>query len=341
MMFWKKPLSILLLVCAFVAPVLACAPFYPEDHMGYISDEIALIIWDREKKVEHFIRRARFETEASQVGFVVPTPTEPEITAIEDTIFSALDQASRPKKIYERKRVWQIGSLFSFFMLGAGDSKSAMPQSAVEVFQRGEVAGQEYAVLKADDPEALAKWLGENQFPFPESNKQWAAYYIEKNYFLTAFRYTGEKGYGFNSEAVRMSFQADVPFYPYREPATDETVDGRSLRLYLLADERLVGETESGPWSAQERYSSTLEELPEPLKALSPGKRLTVFDDSAKTRKGLSDINFVSNPDQSDLIPEPRVITRRINTIIPLEIVLLFVIVGIFAFRRKKPKDQG
>src|SRR5262245_52407848 len=58
-----------------------------------IAEESAIIVWDPAKKVQHFIRRAAFDTTSSDFGFLVPTPTMPELPlkTVEDGIFGAVD----------------------------------------------------------------------------------------------------------------------------------------------------------------------------------------------------------------------------------------------------------
>ena len=52
----------------------------------------AIIVWDPVKKVQHFIRRATFDTKSPDFGFLVPTPTMPKLAPVEDEIFGAMDQ---------------------------------------------------------------------------------------------------------------------------------------------------------------------------------------------------------------------------------------------------------
>jgi hypothetical protein len=52
-----------------------------------IEHEDALIVWDPGKGMEHFIRRARFDTTAKDFGFLVPTPSKPELAEVPDSLF--------------------------------------------------------------------------------------------------------------------------------------------------------------------------------------------------------------------------------------------------------------
>src|SRR5579862_6019086 len=57
-----------------------------------IADESAIIIWDEAARTQHFIRRASFQTAGEDFGFLVPTPTQPELAEASDASFKELEQ---------------------------------------------------------------------------------------------------------------------------------------------------------------------------------------------------------------------------------------------------------
>src|SRR5262249_16123175 len=83
----SKPLA---LGCALLfrsAASFACATAPPAGEEVKPAEEEALIVWDSVHHVEHFIRRAGFRTSAQSFGFLVPTPSKPELTEIDAGIF--------------------------------------------------------------------------------------------------------------------------------------------------------------------------------------------------------------------------------------------------------------
>lgn len=42
-------------------------------------DQSVIIIWNASEKKQHFIRKASFKSEADNLGFLVPSPTQPEL----------------------------------------------------------------------------------------------------------------------------------------------------------------------------------------------------------------------------------------------------------------------
>src|SRR5689334_6263275 len=53
-----------------------------------ISDETAIIVWEAEQQLEHFIRSATFETDAKDFGFLVPTPSQPTLHEVDQQAFT-------------------------------------------------------------------------------------------------------------------------------------------------------------------------------------------------------------------------------------------------------------
>jgi len=119
----------------------ACAPAPPPGATVEIAEEEAAIVWDAEHHVEHFIRRAEFRSTARAFGFLVPTPTKPELGEVPDSMFRELAQALQPEVRHETRGVhvsfdsWTIGTL----MMSRGDNARA--PSAVRVINTAHVAG--------------------------------------------------------------------------------------------------------------------------------------------------------------------------------------------------------
>src|SRR5262249_24064768 len=108
-------------------PAPACAVAPP--HNGHVSvyDETAIILWHAATKAEHFIRKANFNaTGVKDFGFIVPTPSKPTLTEVDNNAFSEFARITAPK-IVTRARPAPASSG------GCGCSKSAvfmMPNAA-------------------------------------------------------------------------------------------------------------------------------------------------------------------------------------------------------------------
>jgi len=119
------------------------------------ADQTVLLIWDPATKTEHFIRQASFLAEGDDFGFLVPTPTRPELSESGQAVFPALAQITRPPA--------PSGGLS--FGCSAPSATRSGPQ-AVTVIERKEVAGFDAAVLSASSPTALTGWLKKNGYSY-------------------------------------------------------------------------------------------------------------------------------------------------------------------------------
>src|SRR5262245_47756248 len=120
MPFQARAMIVALLLSALLTLQLgrACAPVPRPGQFVRIAEESAVIVWDEKTRTEHFIRRATFDTDAPDFGFLVPTPTKPALAEVSDSVFNDLEYFIRPKEIVrtEFAGVDFTPTLFNFFL---------------------------------------------------------------------------------------------------------------------------------------------------------------------------------------------------------------------------------
>lgn len=352
-----------------VREAAACAAAPPEGATVRIADEEALIAWDEASGVEHFVRRATFTSTAASFGFLVPTPTRPELGEVADDVFKKLQQAITPERVERAGPLSvRVGSLFM-----GGDKSSAAPESPtasaalVRVLEEKRVAGFDATVLEADDPAALSSWLAERGFAQSPALKEWLARYVEQRWKITAFKLAQpadperpEAARELGTKAVRLSFKTDRPFYPYREPADQREPtaappgsphkSARRLRVYFVGAARMSGALgESGSWNVTTPfaapYSASASELGVP--SLPGDAWLTVFEDAQYPRPGSDEVFFARAADQAPIKPAPYVVVRDRVIFVPIELLGLGVVglaaTGMWLWGRKRgaPRTRG
>ena len=242
------------------APACAAAPRRGE--FIDVNSEEAIILYDAKTKTEHFIRRANFRTEAKDFGFLVPTPTKPELGETNSSIFVTLHSATAPRQV-------ESGNVRRIVM------KRNEPQAAAraggapggpEILGKGQSAGYAYVILRADDVDGLKKWLQDNQYDSRPELIEWLKWYVDNKWIITAFKVLQEPNSRNDrwAKSIRMSFSTDKPFYPYREPEDMRTKAGgqRSLRVFYLGDSRVAGQLGGdGNWPGRTAWANA---LPEP-----------------------------------------------------------------------------
>jgi hypothetical protein len=312
----------------------ACAIAPPESEHVRMEAEEALIVWDAKAGVEHFIRRAAFETASKDFGFLVPTPSKPTLAEADDAVFARLEEHTKPEVVTKRSYEVEPGG----FLLRS-KSEAAAGLDGVNVLDVARVAGLDAVVLEADDASALGEWLKKHGYAFPDELLGWVEPYVKKHWKITAFKIArGADGGAFGTRALRMSFETKEPFFPYREPATAGAPRGpaRMLRVSIVSTERVDGSFESGGvFPGKAVWAGPLTNAQGLLAgAVAPGSlpteaRLTVIEDSSNPRPGHADVWFRRAADQSELRRPPRIVHDVVAIPIPLELLALFSCFGL------------
>ncbi len=331
----------LLALALIAAPRVAwpCAPAPPEGAEVAIVDEQAVIVWDPATKTEHFVRRARFATEAEAFGFLVPTPSVPELEAVDDAVFDRLEAAIGPETVVRTGlNVVPFALLATPFMMFKGAAvEQSIARGGVEVLKTQRVGGYDAVVLAADDPSALADWLTENGFAKSAELEAWLAEYVAKKWKLAAFKLAkaapGEDALA--TSAVRMSFSTDEPFYPYREPASQREGDRpRGLRVFFVAPEPMRGMLAGKAWPGRVEYRA-----PKALESVAgvvvpAGAWLHAWTDDSAPRPGVDDVFFAPDRGADVVKPPPDIVDDR--TVVPIPIDLIVVVIGVVWWWRRR-----
>lgn len=265
------------------------------------ADQTVLIVWDPVTKTEHFIRKASFKAAGGDFGFLVPTPTRPELSESGNLAFPLLAQITKPR----------VKSGGGFGCSAVSDAEYGTIRSAVTVVERKEVAGFDAAVLSASSAGALTSWLKANGYDFSPAIEAWASPYIRDGWLLTALRVVkrkdSRKSDDVDAAALRITFQTERPLFPYREPESRSAAhslgtDARLLRLYFVSNARYEGKlAPDNAWSGQAVWSGpvepahrnrVLELLQLPFTAGPANWWLTEFEDHWPYRTAPGDLYF-------------------------------------------------
>jgi hypothetical protein len=318
-------------------PAPGCCPAPPSGKPVVNADQTVIIIWDAANKMQHFIRQASFKSQADDFGFLVPSPSEPELDESGNEAFPYIYDITKPK-IITRTRPTGGGGCSCLPQAAApasrGDvNKEAPPQ--VTVLQDKMVAGFHARVLEAKSAEALVGWLKKHGYAFSPEVEAWAKPYVDAGWKITALQVAKGKDGAEDAKdkkdvraaSLRISFKTDRPLFPYREPdpktaAPALGANSRLLRIYFLADARFKGEltkevawTGTAAWSnkiSDEHKKNVLTKLKLPETTGSATWWLTEFEDRWPYKVAPADVYFATDPDQTSIEREP--IVRYVST---------------------------
>lgn len=340
------------------APVAeACGGFFSRASLEAgrrpsLAYEQSLIVFDEAKQREHFVREVAFRRTSEPFGFVVPTPSRPEVAKVAASPFGRLRSAFAFEEPGEG-----LGFGGGIGRLGGGGA----PGRGVTVLDVKRVGSFTAFVLAADDEAALGTWLGENGFVTSKEAEPWLRHYVTRRFFFVAMRYEPPAGgapatseprrapdpladtpatpppsASTTSETIRISFDTPLPYYPYFEPdrpAGTDGGDGRLLEVWLVtrglhapvaARRTADGATTWGrPMAEGRRYApatrTTLEDALDAEKGLLGAGDLTVqrFMDQKTSRQGWGDVVFVPrSPTTGDAAHRAR-LRRLVSTLDP------------------------
>ncbi len=297
-----------------VGSVTACCPAPREGQSVVNADQTVLMIWDAANETQHFIRRASFASAADDFGFLVPTPSQPELSESGNDVFPYFQKLTEPAvKVVKRSG----GSGCSCLpQLNAPPAVDAKP--AVAVLERKVVAGLDAAVLAAESADALTGWLKDHGYAYSPAIAAWAKPYVDRGWKITALKVAksepGSPAKDVTATALRMSFKTKQPLFPYREPdygdaAAKLGTTRRLLHIYFVADGRYQGTlTPEVPWTGRVAWSGKLQasqrtaaldmlKLPQ---ATGPAEWwLTEFEDAWPYRVAPADVLFARDTNQS------------------------------------------
>jgi hypothetical protein len=320
----------LLTLLPMTGPTPACAPVLKTGATADVASETALIIWDKDKQTQHFIRRLSFVTDADDLAFLVPTPKKPEIAKADDEVFKLLEKVTAPQVVVKKRDRRNLGYGYHTHGYAYGSKGSPTPRywEEVKVLGEGRVDALKYSILQAADTDALQEWLKENGYNYRFEVRQWLDHYVTSGWVITAFRFDkGPQSGGapgkpaeakgateLATTSVRMSFEAKQPFYPYREPADQwgshhryGGSSGRLLRVYFVGDHFVYGQFAAGfnsysaevPWANRlpddsRKEMLSLLKLPETTGPKSAF--LTEFEDRQSPRPANGDVFYHESP---------------------------------------------
>jgi len=356
-------LVVVLGVGTYQARLKACAVAPHAKDFVSIKDEDALIVWDAENRTEHFLRRARFQHlgDGTGFGFLVPTPTQPTLTEADPALFDALGSltvAPIERIIHYRPRPakppFRLRDLVDFDENKSVGAASPAP-NAMAVLEEKSIAGYDAAVLKATDLDALTDWLKEHDYDYTPEMKEWLGEYVKKEWIITAFKVSVNSDRGSAALGlVRISFQTDTPFYPYREPKPNpndpqaSVHNPRRLRLFVMAPQRMDGTLgmEGPAWPGDAKWADQLlvaqqKVVNEKLKVESLDKPgiwwLTEFQDDSSPRPGTDEVFLQKSVNATPLHRPPQRIEETIyvdslsaDAGVTMEPRVLFLVVALF-----------
>lgn len=190
------------------------------------SSQKAVIFYDKGK--ETLILSITFKGDAKDFGWVVPVPQKPEVTKGSDEIFISLQEI-----IQKYLRYRNITQTLTAPILGLKEGGEP-----VTVIETKKIDYYEIAVLSSTDSRALAKWLSDNGYQYPEESAYILNDYVNNQWYFVAVKISPEaqgadevmqgmkEGH---AVPLKLEFNSEAIIYPLRISAIQ--VGSESIKL--------------------------------------------------------------------------------------------------------------
>ena len=234
-------ITILLLLPSFVKADGGILP--PPNHYIYETGQKAAIVY--QDKTETLVLSTSFQGDAKDFAYIVPTPTQPQVSKITNDIFTNLESLTMP--------VYPTGPVP---MMGGFGTTGVAEKSDVTIVEEKKVGMFEVKILSATDADALYVWLGENNFIYPADKKYILDDYIQNKWFFTTAKISQdalggdvqEKIYRGDLTALKFVFQAENMVFPFKiSSVIDKNTLPKTLNEPIDSPKPISGSAEIAP----------------------------------------------------------------------------------------------
>ncbi|MCU0693165.1 MAG: hypothetical protein MUF54_17370 [Polyangiaceae bacterium] len=281
------------LLTASASRAIATLPL--DGPMPWLSVETALIVWHPDTRLEHLIYGARLEGADGPVSLVLQTPGSTSVEPVHADLRTAFSRLIAAYQV--RTPRWSLP------LAPTGELRSWM------VF--GEQGVVNASVLDPCVPAVAVRITADRRHRTHAAMVDWLARYSTSSSRLVELQAHASRA-TFSLPYVRLVFETDQPFFPYREPAlplalrqgTTTAPPDRLLRVYVLTTHPVASRigpslpTMAHAWLSYEPRFDELEQafgtsLVHAL-GLSRSRRywLTSFEDYHAVRPGDDDMTF-------------------------------------------------
>jgi hypothetical protein len=217
-------------------PASACGGLFcartPVDQAG----EKILFIQDGDSVIAHV--QIQYQGDAKDFSWVVPVPTEPTLGVGSDALFQQMRTTTRPT--FTLNMTTDGTCKAETRMMSPRSANTAGAPGGVNVVSQAQVGPYDTAVLKADDPGALKKWLTDNAYVIPDKLDPLLDPYVAGKYFFVALKLTKDRSAG-DVQPIVLKYKATKPGIPIRLTSV-AAIPNMAVFVWVLGDHRAIPE---------------------------------------------------------------------------------------------------
>jgi hypothetical protein len=197
----------------------ACGCFAPPDPTVPVVQAGERILFSVENGVVNAHIQIQYAGEAQQFGWLLPLPSIPEPLKLgTEELFTQLINSTQPRYFVNTVTTGSCGGPFRGTALGSAapnaenDSAGGQGPGSPLVTQSS-IGPYDYAVLRADNKDAMLEWLNTNRYFIPTGTEDVVGPYIRPGAYFLALKLQSGKSAG-DIQPVVLTYPSELPMIP-------------------------------------------------------------------------------------------------------------------------------
>jgi hypothetical protein len=217
-------------------PAEACGGFFCSlSPMNQLSERILFV--DRGDSVTTHVQ-IQYAGEAADFAWILPVPSRPQLAVSHNELFRQLQFATQPAFFLEwNDQDDSCGEIFPPFYRTLEEA-DATADGGVQVVAEERVGPYDTVVITADDPEAVIRWLEDNDYVLGDLGPELLAPYVDGGFHFVALRLAPDREVG-DLQPIALTYAAERPGIPIILTAI-ATAPDLAVTAWILGEHRAI-----------------------------------------------------------------------------------------------------
>ena len=223
----------------------ACGCFAPPDPTVPIVQAGERILFSVKDQVVTAHIQIQYAGEARDFGWLLPLPSVPTMKLGTEELFTQLINSTQPRYFLNTITTGTCSSNFNRFGALApsaagsvNDSAESGGQGQSVLVTQASIGPYDYAVLRADNKDAMLEWLNTNHYFIPTGTEETVGPYIRPGAYFLALKLQSGKSAG-DIQPVVLEYPSELPMIPIILTSV-AAQPNMGIQVWMLGDGRAI-----------------------------------------------------------------------------------------------------
>jgi hypothetical protein len=231
----RKVLILLGLLLLTVGTVSACGGLFCQSSPVLQQGEKIIFTMNGDGTISAYVQ-INYTGSSDDFAWVVPVPSVPDIDVAEIATFNELDLLTQPIFIAPPLPPCAAIPMPASSMSDNAGGNAQTAENEVQVLASGTAGPYAYDVITSPDPDAMFRWLRENEYRVTDDMGPLIRVYNEENMVFLAMKLQPEAGVQ-DIQPIVMTYESDAPMIPIRLTAVAANPN-MNIITWIFADEQ-------------------------------------------------------------------------------------------------------